>query len=151
MELTYQQDGSDITTTIGEYVESLLTNDKYFDSPLPRLPVKVKNLIEEKVAPLGQHRKRMQANRRAITNENVSDLPVEVCMDGTWMPGTAKELGGSIPSRVKVKVRLEGGVDVKVHLGKVVIRSSDGDDQDDQDDRGRRRRSRSRSRGGRGR
>merc|ERR1719324_2187592 len=94
-----------------------------------------------------QHRKRMAANRSAITPQNVEDTTVEVCMDGTWLRGTAKELASNVPSRVKVKVRLEGGVDVKVHLGKVVIVDSD----DEQDDKGRRRkRSRSRSRGRRG-
>lgn len=147
MDLTYTQDSSEVRTTIGEYVESLLTQDKYFDTPLPRLPVKVRSVMEEKIAPMLQHRKRMAANRSAITPQNVEDTTVEVCMDGTWLRGTAKELASNVPSRVKVKVRLEGGVDVKVHLGKVVIVDSD----DEQDDKGRRRkRSRSRSRGRRG-
>merc|ERR1711862_700701 len=69
-------------------------------------------------------------------------------MDGTWMRGTAKELALNVPSRVKVKVRLDGGVDVKVHLGKVVI--VEGDESDQDDNKGRRssrRKSRSRSRG----
>lgn len=150
MELIYNQDGNEITTTIGEYVEALLVQDKYFDSPLPRLPVKVRQMVEEKAAPMLQHRKRLQANRDAITPDNVDGTAVEVCMDGTWLRGTAKELAGSVPSRVKVKVRLEGGVDVKVHLGKVVIsdwRSDRADDGSDDDRWGRRRRSRSRSRG----
>merc|ERR1712023_351542 len=40
--------------------------------------------------------------------------------------------------RVKVKVRLEGGVDVKVHLGKVILADGGGASWNDQDDRGRR-------------
>lgn len=143
MELVYSQDGADVTTTIGEYVESLLTQDKYFDTPLPRLPVKVRQTIEERVAPMWQHRKRMAANREALTQDTVENTSVEVCMDGTWLKGTAKELVRNIPSRVKVKVRLEGGADVKVHLGKVVlIDASD----DEREEKGRRSRSRSRGR-----
>jgi len=170
MELTYSSDLSDTTTTIGGYVESLLMQEKYFDTPLPRLPVKVKQQVEEKVAPMIQHRKRMQANRRTFTPQNIDDTPVEVCMDGTWLPGIAKGFATKTPSRVKVKVRLESGVDVKVHLGKIVLADDGGagakDRDTDQDDRrwgdqerwgdyeggGRRHRgrSRSRSRGRRG-
>merc|ERR1719321_2355310 len=121
MELTYNQDGREINTTVGEFVETLMTQDKYFDSPLPRLPVKVKQLVEEKVAPMLQHRKRMQANRRSLTAEDVEDTPVEVYMDGSWMRGIAQGFVNKVPSRTKVNVKLQGGVDVKVHLGKVII------------------------------
>jgi pre-mRNA-splicing factor 38B len=147
MELTYNQDGREINTTVGEFVETLMTQDKYFDSPLPRLPVKVKQLVEEKVAPMLQHRKRMQANRTSLTSENAEDMSVEVCMDGAWMKGIAQGFEKRYPSRPKVKVKLENGLDVRAHLGKVIIAS--GDDQDGEDD-GKRGRSRSRSRGRRG-
>jgi len=144
MELVYNQEGTTITATIGEYVESLLTEEKYFDSPLPRLPVKVKSLVEEKVAPMNQHRKRMQANRRALTPENIDDLRVEVYMDGDWMRGIAQGFVNKVPSRTKVSVKLEGGVDVKVHLGKMII--ADGQKLEAEDGSRRRKRSDSRSR-----
>lgn len=144
MELVYSQDGTTITATIGEYVESLLTEEKYFDSPLPRLPVKIKSLVEEKVAPMLQHRKRMQANRRAVTPENIEDTHVEVYMDGSWMRGIAQGFANKVPSRTKVNVKLEGGVEVKVHLGKMII--ADRHEGGDREDRGGRQRSNSRSR-----
>lgn len=71
-------------------------------------------------------------------------------MDGSWMKGIAKELENKHPSRVKVSVQLEGGVDVKVHLGKVILAEGANKDGSDQEDSGRRQRSRSRSRGRRG-
>ncbi|CAK0858842.1 unnamed protein product, partial [Prorocentrum cordatum] len=43
--------------TIGEYVEHLLMKDKYYGTPLPRLPVLVRRQLEERVAPLPQYRK----------------------------------------------------------------------------------------------
>merc|ERR1719272_869795 len=96
----------------------------------------------------------MQANRRVLTEERVDDTPVEVYMDGSWMRGIAQGFANKVPSRTKVNVKLEGGVDVKVHLGKVVIDDGGRGGHDrDSDDRGRRRsdsRSRSRSRGRRG-
>lgn len=151
MELVYNQDGATITATIGEYVESLLTEEKYFDSPLPRLPVKIKSLVEEKVAPMLQHRKRMQANRRALTPDNIEDTTVEVCMDGSWMRGIAQGFANKVPSRTKVNVKLEGGVEVKVHLGKMVIAGNlEGGDREDRGNRRANSRSRSRSRGRRG-
>lgn len=144
MELIYAQDGAEVSTTIGEYVESLLIQDKYFDSPVPRLPVKVRQTIEEKVAPMLQYRKRMQANRRVIRNDNVEDMSVEVSIDGRWHKGVAKELAGNVPSRIKIRVSLEDGRELKAHLGKVII-SEAGDDSDDGGYSRRRRRSRSRS------
>jgi len=152
MELIYAQDGAEVQTTIGEYVESLLIQDKYFDSPVPRLPVRVRQTIEEKVAPMLQYRKRMQANRRAIREDNVEDMAVEVCIDGRWHKGTAKELAGNVPSRVKVRVTLSDGKEMKAHLGKVIrVDKDSGADSDDSRETRRRRRSRSRSRGKRGR
>lgn len=66
MQITYNQDGQEVKATVGEYVESLLMDEKYFDSPLPRLPVKVKQLVEGKIAPMLQHRKRMQAKPTSL-------------------------------------------------------------------------------------
>merc|ERR1712107_529857 len=52
--------------TLGEYVESILLDERYYFSTLPRIPVGVKRKIEEKVAPLGQYRKRTAQNRRCL-------------------------------------------------------------------------------------
>merc|ERR1719482_117280 len=57
------------------------------------------------------------------------------------MKGVAQSFEKRFPNRPKVKVKLEGGLDVKAQLGKVIFASGD-DKEDDKDDqkgkRGRR-------------
>jgi len=129
MELRYTQDGQDHLTTIGEYAESLLVDEKYFETPMPRIPVKVRHYIEEKVAPMAQFRKRMEANKENITAENVYGLQVEVFLDGNWVNATAEEVLYNSPHRAKIRVALDGQGEeketMKAHLGKVVIREVD--------------------------
>lgn len=122
--------------TIGEYVEDLLLKDKYFSTPLPRLPAGVKRKLEEGLAPMGQYRKRAEANQRIFGSRDPRML-VEVNQGGQWLPGRALEVNRSVPSRMKVRVQLDQGPEVVVHAGKVVVREAS-------PERGR---SRSRSRG----
>eukprot|EP00959_Pyramimonas_sp_CCMP1952_P164845 3445554-Pyramimonas_sp.AAC.1 len=75
MELQYADGGKTVTTTIGEYVESLLIKDKYFNSPLPRIPVKVRQTLDKELAPLAQYRKRMDANRVTFREVKIKDAP----------------------------------------------------------------------------
>lgn len=131
------QDG-DLRMTIGEMAEGLLSMDKYFTTVLPRLPMVTKRQVEEKLAPLQQNRKRMQANKRCIHIFRNPGLRVEVNIAGEWLRGGLIELDEDAPTRPKVRVRLEDGSEEYVHLGKVVIADSE---------RGR---SRSRSRDRRG-
>ncbi|CAE7940080.1 SRL1, partial [Symbiodinium necroappetens] len=63
--------------TIGEYVESLLLDERYYYSTLPRIPVGVKKKIEEKVAPLGQYRKRAAQNKDMLSAFKEAGTPVE--------------------------------------------------------------------------
>lgn len=144
-----------LPATVGEYVESLLIKEKYFGTPLPRLPVAVRRKLEERLAPLPQYRKRAQANRRALRQFREKGTPVEVCQDGQWLRGTVLELEGAVPSRLKLGVRLDhqGRGEVVAHLGKVILRdpgAPTGSDSDTQRDR-RRGRGASRSRSRRGR
>merc|ERR1719476_421856 len=96
-----------LPATIGEYVECLLTKEKYFGTPLPRLPAAVRRKLEEKLAPLPQYRKRAQANRRALKRFREPGTPVEVCQDGQWLRGRVLELQSRISSRLKLGVRLD--------------------------------------------
>lgn len=50
----------------GEYIQSLLTEDKYFSTVLPRLPVLVKNEYGAQLMALPQHRKRKKFNKRHL-------------------------------------------------------------------------------------
>mmetsp|Transcript_18088 Transcript_18088/g.35503 ORF Transcript_18088/g.35503 Transcript_18088/m.35503 type:complete len:598 (+) Transcript_18088:1-1794(+) len=148
MELRYVDGGKQVNTNIGEYIEALLVKDRYFSTPLPRIPMKVRLTLEKELAPLQQYRKRMEANMRVFPRR-VGDLLVEVHKNPDWVVGTAIEYVGRSQQRRKVRVRLSAGGDVTVHLGKVVLREthSDGGESGSEGQAGKRRRSRSRSRG----
>lgn len=124
-------------TTIGDYAESLLANEKYFNAVLPRLPMVTKRLVEEKIAPLTQNRKRMQANKAIPHILRERGRLVECSIHGEWVAASIIDLEEYPPSRPKVRVRLEdGGTEAYIHLGKVIL-----------SDRGRRSRSPNRRRG----
>jgi len=147
MDLRYAESGKQVSTTVGEYVEALLGKDKYFSTPLPRIPVKVRQMLEKELAPLPQYRKRMEANQRAFGGKRALDLSVEVVIDGKWVVGTAKEFVGRTSLARKVRVKLEDGSAVNVHLGKVVLREKDRSESEESDsDAKSRKRRRSRSR-----
>jgi len=158
MELKYQESGRTVTTTIGEYVEGLLGKEKYFGRPLPRVPVKVKQQLERELAPISQYRKRMEAHMKNNIKK-IAGTSVEVFHDGQWVPGTAQDFVGRVVKGRKVKVELESGQEVSIHMGKVVLRDEaskaedrhddeSGDDKSGSEDgkKKRKRRSRSRSR-----
>merc|ERR1719447_1385728 len=148
MELVYTATGKSVTTTIGEYVEQLLVRDKYFNTPLPRIPVKVKQSLDKELAPLPQYRKRMEANRKAFKSSKVAGMPVEVCIDGRWVKGSVRELIGRPATAKKLTVRLQDGNEVTAHLGKVILRSSSqgGSGSEDEDGKWKHSNQRQRSR-----
>merc|ERR1719171_1907801 len=93
-------------TTLGEYVEGLLAKDKYCGTLLPRIPVAVRRQLEERLAPLPQFRKRMQANRRnAALFRNRAD--VEIFNDGRWTRASILEMSPGKSSRPRLRVRTE--------------------------------------------
>jgi pre-mRNA-splicing factor 38B len=150
MELQYVENGKTVNTTIGEFVEGLLGQPRYFGTPLPRIPVKVQQKLEKELAPMWQYRKRMEANQREFRGKRIAGLPVEACIDGQWICGTAKEYTGRISQRRKAVIELEDNSVVSVHLGKVVLRDGkdrDGAKSDSDDDQEGNKRRRSRSRG----
>jgi len=136
-------------STVGEYVESLLMKEKYYGTPLPRIPVKVKNNLEERVAPLPQFRKRTQANRKLMRLFGKAGTPVEICLeDGQWAKGQVIEIASELPSRPKLLIRLEDSrEEATAHLGKIILREPGVDKGPEPDDDRKRGRSRSRSRG----
>eukprot|EP00927_Polykrikos_kofoidii_P049473 TRINITY_DN43517_c0_g1_i1.p1 TRINITY_DN43517_c0_g1~~TRINITY_DN43517_c0_g1_i1.p1 ORF type:complete len:800 (+),score=132.33 TRINITY_DN43517_c0_g1_i1:146-2545(+) len=125
------------TITVGEYVEALLMDERYYYTALPRIPVGVKKKIEERVAPLAQYRRRTLANKKSLQSFRESGALVEVCCaNGDWKDGTLVQLDERIPTRILVQVTLENGVEESFHLGKAIISRR----------RGPRERSRSRTR-----
>jgi len=117
---------SEWRTSIGEYVEGLLSQDKYYNTVLPRLPMVTKRHVEEKLAPLGQNRKRMKQNKGIIDTFREGGTKVECSIGGEWLYGTLIELEEDVPTRPKVRVRLEDGSEEYVHLGKVILGDSRG-------------------------
>lgn len=83
---------SEWRTTIGEYVEGLLSQDKYHNTVLPRLPMVTKRQVEERLAPLGQNRKRMKANKDNFNMFREAGIKVECNIAGEWLHGTLVEL-----------------------------------------------------------
>lgn len=71
---------SDFRTTIGEYVEGLLTEERYCSTVLPRFPVTTKRKLEEKLAQVPQYRKRTTANLEILDRYREADLKVEVAL-----------------------------------------------------------------------
>lgn len=145
-ELLRPNKGLPVAITVGEYVESLLVQERYYNVVMPRCPVVMKRRLEEKLAQVPQYRKRSQANQRNLDAYREPGTDVEMCTeDGDWREGEVLELVDDKSSRLKVKVKLKGGVEEVVHIGKVILadsRSARG--------RGARERSRSRSPGGSG-
>merc|ERR1740121_3309518 len=65
----------------------------------------------------------MEANQRTFRTKRITNLPVEVRVDGIWLPGLARDYVGR--ARRKVVIDLEDGTSVTSHLGKVVLREDD--------------------------
>jgi len=111
--------------TVGEYVEALLMDERYYYTTLPRIPVGVKKKIEEKVAPLSQYRKRTLANHKVLHLFRETNAPIEACSkSGDWMDGHIVQLDDRVPTRIMVRARLEDTKEeLYCHLGKVILRS----------------------------
>jgi len=134
---------SESKSTIGEFVEAILSQEKYYSTILPRLPASTKKGLEEKLAQVPQYRKRTQANNEYLHLYRARGTRVEACTrdDGEWHGGEAIKLDESTPSRLKVLIRFDTGEEVNVHLGKVILNDRSGSSK---------RRARSRSRSPRG-
>lgn len=112
---------SDSQMTIGQFVEDLLSQDKFYSVVLPRLPVPTRRLLQLKLAPITQYRKRARANMVLLDVYRHGHVHVEIKPDDEWLEGTVSELIEDTPSRPKASVRLKDGSERVVHLGRVVL------------------------------
>mmetsp|Transcript_56627 Transcript_56627/g.175558 ORF Transcript_56627/g.175558 Transcript_56627/m.175558 type:complete len:636 (-) Transcript_56627:242-2149(-) len=119
-ELRPQKD-SEWVTTIGEFVEGLLSQDKYYSTVLPRLPMSTKRQLDGKLAPIPQCRKRTKANAELLEVYREEGVRVEANLGGSWRQGITMELIEDAPSRLKVLVRMEDDTEEVVHLGKMIL------------------------------
>mmetsp|Transcript_76083 Transcript_76083/g.211522 ORF Transcript_76083/g.211522 Transcript_76083/m.211522 type:complete len:593 (+) Transcript_76083:102-1880(+) len=113
------------TMTVGQYVEQLLTKDKYGETQLsfPRIPVAQRKTINKRMVLYGQFRKRYAANMDVIERFKEAGVEVEVCSpDGEW--SRAKTAGEPSPGRRCTTVPvlfLDGdGEEVDVSLGMLI-------------------------------
>mmetsp|Transcript_66775 Transcript_66775/g.118172 ORF Transcript_66775/g.118172 Transcript_66775/m.118172 type:complete len:696 (-) Transcript_66775:80-2167(-) len=113
---------SERRTTIGEFVEGLLSQDKYYSTVLPRLPMSTKRLLEAKLAPIPQSRKRAKSNLAFLEVYRDPGVKVEVNYDGEWSTATTVELVEDVPSRLKVLVKMDSDESEKqVNLGRIIL------------------------------
>lgn len=122
-------------STIGEYVEHLMSQDYYYKTVLPRLPANTKKFLETKLAQVPQYRKRSQANQKILDIFRESGCRVEACPnDSDWQAGEAIEVLDRNPgalSRLKIRIRWdtprpEQPKEQDVHLGKVILADGTG-------------------------
>eukprot|EP00928_Gymnodinium_smaydae_P010235 TRINITY_DN13838_c0_g1_i1.p1 TRINITY_DN13838_c0_g1~~TRINITY_DN13838_c0_g1_i1.p1 ORF type:complete len:620 (-),score=142.12 TRINITY_DN13838_c0_g1_i1:140-1999(-) len=128
---------SEWRTSVGEYVEGLMSQDKYYNTVLPRLPMVTKRKVEEALAPVGQNRKRNKANKEIIHLFRDRGTRLQCNIGGEWMDAVLVELDEETPYRIKLRVRLDDGSEEYVHLGKVILSESRGRDRARSQSRGR--------------
>ena len=80
--------------------ECLLMEEKYYGIILPRLPMSLKRMLESKIAPLPQYRKRSRVNEEMVDVYRKRGTKVEVNPDGEWIAATTIELLDSMLSRI---------------------------------------------------
>jgi len=107
--------------TISEYIESLLRQDTYFSTIIPRIPAGKKRQIESTLASLPQCRKRTAANQGLLNVYGKEDVKVEVLEGGTWLSGRTVELQEETATRIKLRVALDDGTEVTTQIGRVIL------------------------------
>jgi len=115
---------SEPSATIGEYVEALLTQERYYTTILPRLPVAIKKQLESKLAQVPQFRKRAQANFRLLDVYREEEVQVEAFLEGTWQAGEAIQVLDYVQARPKIRIKFQDGSEESVHIGKVILTDS---------------------------
>jgi len=111
-------------TTIGEYVEGLVTGERYFSTVLPRLPVRIQNQYGSQLMALEQHRKRKRRNKENI-EKFVTGTPVSACSNGDWLDGEVVEIVEPHLGRLSCLVKLEDSSEEVIDLGLVMLQEDD--------------------------
>ncbi|GAW83141.1 pre-mRNA-splicing factor 38B [Plasmodium gonderi] len=140
--------------TIGEYIQCLLSDDKYFNTVLPRMPIKIKNTYGARLMLIEDHRRRLKRNKEKMS-QFVKGEPVMAYVNGEWEKG---EIGGIVnhgKEKIFVRIRKIDGNEKLVNMGYVKLVSKESDKEKDTDrgdrtersrnDKSHRRRGRSRS------
>eukprot|EP01071_Lankesteria_metandrocarpae_P003320 Lankesteria_metandrocarpae@DN2891_c0_g1_i1.p1 len=110
--------------TIGEYVEGLITDDKYYATVLPRLPVKIKTQYGAQLMAMTEHRKRKRQNKNRL-NLFVENAKVTACSNGDWLDGEVIELQDTYVGREACLLRLEDDSEEVIDLGLIILKRDD--------------------------
>ncbi|CAJ1332476.1 unnamed protein product [Effrenium voratum] len=109
---------SSATTTIGEWVEHLLRDDKYFETVLPRLPIGLKREMAPELLQLPQLRQAAHAKQRGRVDQRQVGTKVDVLRGTMWR--SAAILSSSVVGRsLLLDVQLEDGSMEEVPIGLV--------------------------------
>merc|ERR1719210_3237225 len=113
----------------GQYVEQLLTKEKYCDLNLPRIAAAQRRSINERLVLYDQFRRRYAANLEVLERFEEPDggVSVEVCsIDGEWTAGVTTGLPSPGRRRVTTPVRIAGRGDIDASIGMVICPPSKG-------------------------
>lgn len=111
--------------SVGQYVEHLLTKDKYCDLGLPRIPVAQRKIINKRMVLYGQFRRRYTANLEVLDRFQEPGVEVEICgADGEWTPAQTVEVPSPGRQCKTLLVRLAGGDEREVSLGMLICPGS---------------------------
>lgn len=113
----------------GQFVEQLLTKEKYCDVTLPRIATAQRRTINERLVLYEQFRKRYEKNLEALDRLDAPDggIDVEVCgVDGEWQSARTIARPTVGRRRVTVPVRLKSsGEEEHISIGMVIMPSRD--------------------------
>lgn len=116
----------EITIDVGEYVEYLITETKYYRVVLPRLPIKLKQRLGALLIGVTEHRARYAANKAIRETYEKRHTPVEVDVGGEWVKGICVDFIDKPPTRLAVNVKLHNGECEIVPLSHVVLTKKGG-------------------------
>ncbi|ORM39992.1 Pre-mRNA-splicing factor 38B [Babesia sp. Xinjiang] len=104
-------------TTIGEFCERLLVADKYFNTVLPRLPVRFKNRYGPHLCSMSEHRRRRVRNLENI-DDFVPDKTAYAFIHGEWVEGKIESVAMDYPT---VTLIMSDGEKESVDIGYVSL------------------------------
>jgi len=105
----------------GQFVEQLLTKEKYCEFQLPRLAAAQRRLLNERLVLYDQFRQRYAANLEVLERFEEPGVEIEVCShEGEWARATTDGPASPGRRRVTVPVRLQSGEELQCSIGMLI-------------------------------
>ncbi|KAL4432059.1 hypothetical protein ABPG74_017795 [Tetrahymena malaccensis] len=146
--------------TIGDYVEKLLSDQEYYGTRLPRIPIKIETKIKAKLVLNQEKRERKQKNLMSIFSFQKETPVIAISsVDGEWHEGIVEKVEGKLVQVRFLPDKNFEGCNELVNFGEIELVNSDDMNQDKNQsyksnsrsrsvEKEKRRKSRSRSRSG---